>query len=153
MSRIRHHLPSFVALLIAFSTLEVSDLRGTLMMSAMCCTLAPFIGLCQISLTQPPLSGRLTLMSMSNQQYDRLISARDVILKAQAKAPSRRKDMMNWFENEMRIVLEAANSWALKNHGTVITYEDVLRMDQHAYGHSDWASKLALYVAELVVGV
>jgi len=92
-------------------------------------------------------------MSMSNQQFERLISVRDAILKAHAKAPPRWKDMTNWFENEMRLVLETANTWAFKNYGNIVTYEDVLRVEQHAYGHSDWASKLALYVAELVVGV
>ena len=59
-----------------------------------------------------------------------------------------------WFELEMATPLQvAADTWVHRNGGTYVRYDDVIRAEQRAYGHANWASKLALYVAELIVGV
>lgn len=57
-----------------------------------------------------------------------------------------------WITTERAVVAEAASRWAKTHvypHG--VTPEDVKRIEGVAVGHTDYAAKLALYVAEFVV--
>lgn len=56
-----------------------------------------------------------------------------------------------WIERERYLVATAANEWATA-HGWDgrCTVEDVERLEVRAVGHIDYATKLALYVAEFV---
>lgn len=59
---------------------------------------------------------------------------------------------MGWIDDERMAVALAANRWA-REHGlaTRVTVTGVRMVEVRAVGYSDYASKLALYVAELVV--
>lgn len=61
-----------------------------------------------------------------------------------------RKD--TWVDDERLAVVIAANEWA-QAHGfdRRVTVADVERIEVGALGHVDYASKLALYVAEFLV--
>lgn len=84
-----------------------------------------------------------------------LISCRDAVLDALVDEMGRRHDDpgMGWIERERAAVADAATAWAAV-HGIAVgvTPEDVERIETSAVGHFDYASKLALYVAEMVVG-
>jgi hypothetical protein len=58
---------------------------------------------------------------------------------------------LTWIEPEREAVAVAANQWA-EAHGypVRVTVDDVERVEVRAVGHSDYARKLALYVAELI---
>jgi hypothetical protein len=57
-----------------------------------------------------------------------------------------------WIEAERFAVAVAANQWATAHPPAyTVSVEDVERVEQLAVGHVDYASKLALYVAELVL--
>jgi hypothetical protein len=58
---------------------------------------------------------------------------------------------LDWIERERFAVVEAANRWALAFGYPTVTMTDVERVEQMAVGHVDYATKLPLYVAELVV--
>lgn len=57
-----------------------------------------------------------------------------------------------WVDDERLAVAVAANQWA-EAHGYErrITTEDIERIEGNAVGHIDYASKLALYVAEFII--
>jgi hypothetical protein len=77
---------------------------------------------------------------------------RDAVHAAHAKAAADRTDP-DWIENERRVVANAANqaAYELGVTGQPVTVEDVERVERPAVGHVDYMSKLALYVAELVM--
>jgi hypothetical protein len=56
-----------------------------------------------------------------------------------------------WIDNERLAITIAANAWATAHGYEPITVDDVERAEPAAIGHSDYAHKLALYVAEKVV--
>ena len=57
-----------------------------------------------------------------------------------------------WIANEREAVAMAANQWATAHgYDVSVTVADVERIEVCAVGHVDYASKLALYVAEHVV--
>lgn len=58
-----------------------------------------------------------------------------------------------WEADERYVVATAANTAAVA-YGAPgrVTVDDVKRVEGRAVGHSDYAPKLALYVAELVCG-
>lgn len=59
-----------------------------------------------------------------------------------------------WVESERMAVAVAANQWA-EAHGIArrVTVEHVESVESMAMGHVDYASKLALYVSDLVLGM
>lgn len=85
--------------------------------------------------------------------HDRRLACRDYVLSALIKAMERRHEYMGieWVSPERMAVAVAANEWATANApAATVTVDDVERVEQMAVGHSDYATKLALYVAELV---
>lgn len=63
---------------------------------------------------------------------------------------SQAKDL-EWVDNERLAVALAANRWA-SAHGISarVSVHDVERVEPRAVGHVDYASKLSLYVADLL---
>lgn len=87
--------------------------------------------------------------------HDSIMDADDYCYSALRKAMAVRKDHPDdWVEFERLTITVAANAWAVAHGSTdTITVADVERVEGLAMGHSDYASKLALYVAELIHGV
>jgi hypothetical protein len=87
---------------------------------------------------------------MSPTEHAGMLAARQHILcRLQAEAKNREPDSLAWIERERFVVAVAANEWA-DAHGInrSITTADVERIEVRAVGHVDYASKLALYLAE-----
>lgn len=84
--------------------------------------------------------------------HDQMIACRDHILKALSAEMEHRDDHDDWIERERQAVATATDSWAVANGGWVLSAADVERIEGLAVGHSDYATKLALYVAERVTG-
>lgn len=81
-------------------------------------------------------------------------SCRDHVYKALlAKMDKRDHDSLVWIDVERKAVADAATYWAGRyGYGDkTVTVEDVERIEALAVGHIDYASKLALYIAEFVV--
>ena len=58
----------------------------------------------------------------------------------------------DWIEQEPTAVAVAANQWAEAHGiGRRVTVDDIERIEGNAVGHVDYASKLALYVAEFII--
>lgn len=91
-------------------------------------------------------------MTITYQKWETLMECRDTILDALEKEmEQRRRNPGSWIENERCAVHYAASYW-IWDHGLgkKITVEDILRIEPRAVGHIDYASKLALYVAEFI---
>jgi len=87
---------------------------------------------------------------MSPTEHAGMLAARQHILcRLQTEAKNRERDSLAWVARERFIVAVAANEWA-QTHGInrSFTVADVERIEQQAVGHIDYASKLALYLAE-----
>lgn len=85
---------------------------------------------------------------------ERLMQCRAHVFDALVGAGRSRDQRDDWEEHERLAVTLAANEWA-QAHGypTRLTVADVERIERPAIGHSDYGAKLALYVAENVLGV
>lgn len=84
--------------------------------------------------------------------YDSLRRCRDYILADLSDEMSCRSLHKDWIERERSAVAIAANQWAKANKSpTRVTIEDVEAIERMAVGHIDYASKLSLYVAEMIV--
>lgn len=94
----------------------------------------------------------MTSEPWSNADQNRLMACREHLLRALKEAMGKRHAREDWEAFERQTVAMAANAWA-QAHGYErrVTVEDVERIEQGAVGHVDYASKLALYVAEFVV--
>lgn len=57
-----------------------------------------------------------------------------------------------WIVEERQAMANAANQYALAHGLTLVTVDDIEQVEGLAVGHSDYAHKLSLYVAELVHG-
>lgn len=77
----------------------------------------------------------------------------DYILEALTREMAKRGEVadLSWIEREREAVAVAANQWS-EAHGFTkrVTVADVKRVETSAIGHSDYGSKLALYVAEII---
>ncbi len=92
-------------------------------------------------------------LSERRQAHDDMIGCRDRVyraLVAQMDVRSKYQDL-SWVEVERDAVTEAANAWAIAHAYEPITSATVERVERSAVGHSDYASKFCLYVAEAVV--
>lgn len=79
-------------------------------------------------------------------------SCREDVLAALNAAAAHRGNDLSWIDHEREVVATAANVWAmLHNYPNRVTVDDVERVERGAVGHYDYASKLALYVADLIV--
>lgn len=58
---------------------------------------------------------------------------------------------LEWIDAERLAVVRAANDYALAHGLPTVSLADVEGVEQRAIGHIDYASKLALYVGEMVV--
>lgn len=81
-----------------------------------------------------------------------LLSCKQHVENALSEAAQHRDKNLAWIEREREVMAIAANEWALA-HGypPSITVDVVERVEGPAVGHIDYASKMALYVAEQVV--
>lgn len=93
---------------------------------------------------------------MTTAAHARLLDCRDAILAALSAEMGRRADAVHvadWIARERSAVANAAHDWASAHDMSCdVTVADVERVEALAVGHVDYASKLALYVAELVTG-
>lgn len=89
---------------------------------------------------------------MSRRRHDDLLACRSFIFDALHERTKARVSDPHWIANERFAVASAASQWAM-GHGypRVVTVDDVERIEVSAVGHVDYASKLALRVAEFVV--
>jgi len=55
-----------------------------------------------------------------------------------------------WIANERIAVLKAANKYCVENNLKQVTVEEVMKAENNAYGHSDYAAKFAIGVAEII---
>lgn len=89
---------------------------------------------------------------MNGVEHSKLLACRDYILTSLHDQMNLRSIDPEWESNERVRVAAAANVWRISNGGCEVTVDDVLAIEHRAVGHSDYAPKLALYVAELVAG-
>ena len=93
-------------------------------------------------------------MPTDPRTHARFLDCRDDVLNALRIAASGRREYNDhgWVVNERKAMAIAANNFAAA-HGISrrITVDDVERVEQRAVGHVDYASKVSLYVAELLV--
>lgn len=84
--------------------------------------------------------------------YVAIGDCRQYVLGALTKQMEYRPHALDWVVGERLAVAVAANEWA-QAHGYErrITVADVERIEGNAVGHIDYASKLALYVAEFII--
>lgn len=86
-------------------------------------------------------------------RHGMLMQCQTYLLEALHAAAADRGTDLSWIERERLVVAVAANRWAQAHRiETLVSVDDVERVEQRAIGHVDYAAKLALYVAELVVG-
>lgn len=93
-------------------------------------------------------------MTIDYATYEALADCRSFIYHELLAEMEYRRDShgLEWVDNERRRVARAAAEWAsINDYPTIVTVEDVERIEHAAVGHVDYASKLALYVAEFVV--
>lgn len=75
----------------------------------------------------------------------------DYVLTALQDEMTRRGNDLTWIDREREAVAAATNAWAEANGFSArVTVADVERIEVRAVGHSDYASKLALYMAETI---
>lgn len=81
-----------------------------------------------------------------------VLECRSYVLSHLVETMEWRAAAVDWIVDERRAVAVAANQWA-QAHGYEqrVTVADVERVEGLAVGHADYASKLALYVAETIV--
>lgn len=92
---------------------------------------------------------------MSPQEHREFIRLTEHIYAALVAEMARRNGVgLDWIDAERFVVAEAANGWA-QAHGIdrLVTVDDVERIEVRAVGHVDYARKLALYVAEYLLGL
>lgn len=90
---------------------------------------------------------------MNAKRHTEFLACRDYILKALTNEMLNRDahDYDVWVANEHMAVARAANEWAI-SHAPLrtVTVTAVEAVEGMALGHIDYATKFALYVAELV---
>lgn len=90
---------------------------------------------------------------MNAREHFAMLKARDHILRALSNEMTHRETNPHWVDDERMSVVLAANEWAISRGLPTLTFADVERIETSAVGHIDYASKLALYVAEALYGV
>jgi hypothetical protein len=92
---------------------------------------------------------------MDARQHDSVLAARDVILSALRDEMTRRHEPGHddWEDRERAAVVYAANIYAREHNKNRTNKAQVEAIEGLAVGHVDYASKLALYVAEQIHGV
>lgn len=87
-------------------------------------------------------------------RHDEFLECRTSILHAlRAQMDKRDLKSESWIAAERSAMVYAANKWRGR-HGPLkwISQEDVEHVETLAMGHVDYASKVSLYVAEMVYG-
>lgn len=91
-----------------------------------------------------------------NRRHALKMDLHDVGLVAFRKAARKRARTPHteWASNELAAVRDAVNARiAKRGAGIAVDDEAMMRAERRAYGSSDYAHKLALYVAESAVGL
>lgn len=90
---------------------------------------------------------------MSGAAYKDIRECRIYVLMGLTEAMEKRHDRPDtWVEDERLAVAVAANEWATAHgYDRRITVEDIERIEGNAVGHIDYATKLALLVAEFII--
>jgi nitrate reductase assembly molybdenum cofactor insertion protein NarJ len=77
---------------------------------------------------------------------------RDQILAALRAQMAHRNDHPDWMHRERVAIATAATMYALAHGLRAVTVMDVERIEHAAVGHFDYASKISLYISEMVHG-
>ena len=82
-----------------------------------------------------------------------LLVCRNYLLEAfNGEADRRSEHPDDWVARERNALAVAANAWAeARGIAARVTVDDVEKLEGRAVGHVDYATKLALYVAESIV--
>lgn len=72
---------------------------------------------------------------------------------SKAQEQRERLPMNEWIALERQTMLEAVNEYRLSHGAQPVNVDEISRVEQFAVGHVDYSSKLALYCAELALGV
>jgi hypothetical protein len=88
----------------------------------------------------------------------KLIELRDRFLTILGEAQKHRDELTQWVEGspawvlyERTRMLEAVNAVRLARGKPFVTEEDVLRVENQAFGHVDYSRKFSLYCAKLAL--
>lgn len=93
-------------------------------------------------------------MSPPPLRHESIMAAHRYLLDALRAEMAHRSEHDDWEVRERFAVTLAANEWANAHYcQRLVTVDDVEAVEHFAVGHVDYASKLALYVAELIHGV
>lgn len=93
---------------------------------------------------------------ISNRQFEQMQACREALISALMDEMAKRKfkQYADWVVAERDALTLAANRWIVEHTEThTITAAQVEEVENLAVGHSDYASKLVLYVSELVYGL
>lgn len=94
----------------------------------------------------------MSLPTLTHDEHTGMLELMDRIQVARHKE-SRDRTHPNWIDRERLAMCVEANLWALAHRRPTITVDDIERIEGLAVGHSDYASKISFYVAQLVYGV
>jgi hypothetical protein len=81
------------------------------------------------------------------------IIVRDELAAVLSSEHAKRKSRANWLAPEIRAMRDAVTSIRAARGLAPLTEDAVYKADLLAAGHSDYASKFALYCAELALGL
>jgi hypothetical protein len=92
---------------------------------------------------------------MTHEEHRQMLECHTWVWRAHKVAMDQRKDHpKDWVEFEHTSLAIAANEWAeSKGIAQRITTDDIERIEVTALGHTDYSSKLCLYVAEFIYGM
>lgn len=62
-------------------------------------------------------------------------------------------NILEWVLYERSVMLDAVNSFRLKNGFEQVTLDDIEKVERQAVGHSDYSRKFSLYCAELAMNL
>jgi hypothetical protein len=93
-----------------------------------------------------------TEFQLMGARHEALMSCRGFVLDALCTEMANRSlcQDLSWIDLERQAVAMAANRWADAHGFRHVTVADIEHIEVGAVGHVDYASKLALYVAEYV---
>lgn len=92
------------------------------------------------------------MSAWTHVDQDRLMSCREAVYQELVNQMRHRHERDDWEMQERASMAMAARLWAYEHGGNSEVFAaDIERIEHRAMGHIDYASKIALYVAELVV--
>lgn len=103
------------------------------------------------------MSLRRARTTVVESDHDRMIRCKTYLsdcgwmLEADQRPLATGEDHGAWLERFIGAVTDAAAAWVARNGGHLVSIDEVRAFDRSAAGHSDYASKLFLRVAERAV--